>query len=291
MCFMFYFILYWCVIFKPKMSQFQLNVQNNDYSALNHIPKSIWTYWHSDIIPCIVKKCINTWKKYNPSYKIIILNKNNINKYITKINHDVLKHPIYNDSHTRFADLVRFCVLAENGGVWIDSTIILKENLDKWLFNKEGEFSGFYINSFTTKNTFPIIENWFFACNKDSEFMIKWRDEFLNIMNYQSVKEYVESRKKMKVDIQNIKYRYYLASHISLQKVLQIDKYPIDKLILYKAEDGPFKYLHDTKWISLIGLFEANKHRMYTYPILKMRSSERSMMSKALKIFNISIFD
>jgi hypothetical protein len=30
---------------------------------------------------------------------------------------------------------------------------------------------------------------------------------------------------------------------------------------------------------------------MYTYPILKMRSSERSMMSKALKIFNISIFD
>jgi hypothetical protein len=88
----------------------------------------------------------------------------------------------------------------------------------------------------------------------------------------------------MKVDIQNIKYRYYLASHISLQKVLQIDK-----LILYKAEDGPFKMTQ--KWISLIGLFEANKHRMYTYPILKMRSSERSMMSKALKIFNISIFD
>lgn len=87
--------------------------------------------------------------------------------------------------------------------------------------------------------------------------MIKWRDEFLNIMNYQSVKEYVESRKKMKVDIQNIKYRYYLASNISLQKVLQIDK-----LILYKAEDGAFKITQ--KWISLIGLFEANKHRMYT---------------------------
>ena len=121
--------------------------------------------------------------------------------------------------------------------------------------------------------------------------MIKWRDEFLNIMNYQSVKEYVDSRKKMKVDIQNIVCPDYLACHVSAQKVLQIDKYPIDKLILYKAEDGPFKYLHDTKWISLIGLFEANKHRMYTYPILKMRSYERDIMNKALKKFNLSIFD
>jgi hypothetical protein len=32
----------------------------------------------------------------------------------------------------------------------------------------------------------------------------------------------------MKVDIQNIVYPDYLACHVSAQKVLQIDKYPID---------------------------------------------------------------
>lgn len=283
-------LMYWFDIFTPKMSTFQTDVRKNDYSSLNYIPKRIWTYWHSTNIPPIVKKCINTWKKYNPFYEITVLNKKNIKKYIT-ISDDILEHPIYNDSHARFADLIRFCVLAENGGLWLDSTIILTENVDKWLFNKEAEFAGFYLEQFTTNHTFPIIESWFLACNKNSELMIRWRDEFLTMMHYPNAKEYVESRKKIGVDIQGINIPYYLACHISLQKVLQIDKYPIDKCVLYKAEDGPFKYLKDANWNSVIGLFEANKHQMYTYPILKMRGGERFITNIALKTFHLSIFD
>ena len=180
--------------------------------------------------------------------------------------------------------MVRLCVLAENGGIWLDSTIILKENVDKWLFNKEADFSGFYLQSFTTIDKYPVIESWFLACNKESEFMKRWRDEFLMMMQYKNVKQYIDSRIKMGVNIQRINNPEYLAIHVSAQKVLQIDGYNINKLVLYKAEEGPYKYLSDSNWDSIVALFEANKFKMYTYPILKMRNPERSLLENKLKV-------
>jgi mannosyltransferase OCH1-like enzyme len=42
------------------------------------IPKKIWTYWDNDRLPEIIEKCINTWKKHNPNYEIIVLSKQNL---------------------------------------------------------------------------------------------------------------------------------------------------------------------------------------------------------------------
>jgi len=144
---------------------------NIDITHYNNIPKIIWTFWDTEYIPELIQKCIRGWQKHNPNYKIIVLNKQN---YIHYVN-----HPHYNDNHAHFADMIRIHVLAANGGVWVDSSIILNDSLDKWLFPQYGEFSGFYISSFTTKPEYPIIENWFFACNKWSKFMKLWRDEYI----------------------------------------------------------------------------------------------------------------
>lgn len=246
----------------------------------NNAPKIIWTYWDNpEKIPKTVKMCIEGWKKYNPDYKVILLTKQNYQNYID-IPLEISQHPNFNDNVTRFADLLRIYVLAEHGGVWIDSSILLKSSLDSWLFSRPAEFSGFYIASFTKKGLPPVIENWFFACNKGSRFVELWKEEFLQIANYPSVESYVESRKKMGVDYEKINGPIYLAMHVSAQKVLQLDKYPTDTLILQKAEDGPFRYLVDSGWDSEKALKLVCSNRSYQTPIMKMRGNERKVIEK-----------
>jgi hypothetical protein len=256
-----------------------LLTQRTDYG--NH-PKIIWTYWDSpDRIPKTVKMCMTGWKKYNPDYEVILLTKGNYKQYVT-IPDEIASDPNFSDNPTRFADLVRVWTLAQNGGVWIDSSIILKESLDNWLFPYPAEFSGFYIASFTKGGLPPVIENWFFACNKGSEFVRRWRDEFSQIAKCPSVEKYVKSRKEMGVNYEGISSPIYLAMHISAQKVLQIDKYPLDSLILRKAEDGPFKYLTENGWDSERALKFACKNKQYQGPIMKMRGSERGIVEEKI---------
>ena len=246
----------------------------------NQAPKRIWTYWdREDRIPKTVKMCMRGWAKWTPDYEIVLLTKKNYKGYVT-IPNELTSHPNFNDMPARFADLVRVWALAEHGGIWIDSSIILKAPLDDWLFPKYAEFSGFYINGMT--KTTPVIENWFFACNKGSPFVKKWRDEFSKIAQYSCVEQYVNSRIQMGVDIEKITIPIYLAMHVSAQKVLQLDQYPMESMILRKAEDGPFRYLVDAKWDSEKAVRAACLDPSYQTPILKMRGIERSVVEKGI---------
>jgi hypothetical protein len=247
----------------------------------NNIPKKIWTYWdNSNNIPKTVKMCMESWKKYNPNYTITLLTKDNYQEY-GNIPKEISEHPNFNDFPARFADLVRLYVLEKHGGVWIDSSILVNSSLDDWLFPRYGEFSGFYIDGFTTKKEYPVIENWFFACNKESKFMKLWKDEFIELSKFPDVKSYIEAKKEQ-VDFQKISDPHYLAMHIGAQKVLQIDKYPIKNLILRKAEDGPFKYLVDSQWDSAKGLEIACNNKSYHKPIMKMRGLERRILEEKI---------
>ena len=238
------------------------------YKDYNQVPKKIWTYWDNPDIPKTVKMCMEGWKKYNPEYEIILLTKKNFFSYVN-IPIEISSHPNFNMPN-RFADLVRIYTLAEHGGIWMDGSILLKAPLD-WLFPKYAEFSGFYMEAFT--KTTPVIENCFLACNKGSPFIKLWKDEFTKIANYVTVEKYIESRKHLGVDFEKINDP--MAIQVAAQKVLQIDKYPLDSLILRKAEDGPFKYLVDAKWDSEKAIKLACSKN---YRIMKMRGAERNAL-------------
>jgi hypothetical protein len=253
-----------------------------DKKKYNLAPKKIWTYWDNpDKIPKIVKMCIEGWTLSNPNYEIILLTKKNFKGYVT-IPDEIRNSINFQDNPARFSDLVRLWTLAEHGGIWVDASILLKVSLDEWLFPKYAEFSGFYIDMMTKQKEYPIIESWFFACNKDSKFVKLWRDEFSKIALYPNIEKYLESRKEMGVDYEKISNPHYLAIHVAAQKILQIDKYPLDSLILQRAEDGPFKYLVDAKWDPEKGLRLACDTKSYQAPIMKIRSDERVILDKLI---------
>ncbi len=274
-------ILFFILIIIIFLGIFWYYNTNKNY---NRVPKIMWTYWdNEDKIPKVVRMCMESWKKWNPDYEVILLTKKNYLDY-ANIPYEITSHKNFNDNPARFSDLVRINVLADYGGVWVDSSILLKDSIDKWLFPREGEFSGFYIDGFTEKKEYPVIENWFFACNKGSKFMRLWRDEFVNMSEYVTVEEYIKSRIKMGVDIQKINDPIYLAMHVAAQKVLQIDKYPLKGILLRKAEDGPFKYLVDTNWEAEKALELACVDRSYQKPIMKMRGGERNELEKNIDL-------
>jgi hypothetical protein len=217
------------------------------FTLQQEIPKIIWTYWHEEKLPDIIQKCIATWKQHNPTYEINILNDKNLSKYLPDISFDKYK---FATTHQRKSDMIRLNILAKYGGVWSDASIIMNKSLDDLFVNKTAEFIGYYIELFTTNHDYPVIENWFFACKPNTKFINTWRDVFLTINNYETVEEYV-AHMKINTDFQNIDDPNYLSMHIAAQYVLQnmmsIDEIK-SRLLLQKAEDGPFKYLVDNNW-------------------------------------------
>lgn len=99
--------------------------------------KIIWQYWHQheSNAPEIVKKCLESTKKYYPDYKINVLNfktvKNYINlpeKFYTLL--EEKKIPI-----AIFSDILRLNLLSKYGGIWIDSTMLSTSRLDDEILN------------------------------------------------------------------------------------------------------------------------------------------------------------
>jgi hypothetical protein len=154
------------------------------------------------------------------------------------------------DSFARISDAVRLNVLAVYGGIWMDASIICNRSL-KWVNQSlQGkEFLGYYMKGFTKISEYPVIESWFFACIPKSQFVVKWRDTFININKYESPQEYIDS---LHVDPQGIPptLQTYLAIHMAAQYVLQKLKYPISNMTLLKCEEGPFLYLVENNWDS-----------------------------------------
>ena len=109
-----------------------------------------------------------------------------------------------------------------------------------------------------------------------------WRDELIEIVNYPDVPKYIESRKQMGVNIQHINDQVYSAIHVAVQKVLQLDKYPIDNFLFRKAEDGPYKYLVEAKWDSEKALRLACSDKKYQGPIMKIRGKERKVLDREI---------
>jgi hypothetical protein len=211
------------------------------------IPKIIWTYWDGDI-PDFVKKCIESWHKYNPDYKIVVLNKENIGLYLpNEINIELLKHS--GDSSARYSDFVRLIILPTHGGFWMDATIICQTSLD-WVHKihmESGcELVGYYRDNFMTVPEYKFIESWFFACIPESAFVKDWRDEFLKISNYDSVDDYVNDLKKFGIDTQNVpqKRLNYLAVYLSAQAIIQKPKH-VYNLQLIKSDNTALKYWVD----------------------------------------------
>lgn len=256
------------------IENFEINV---DKKVTQKIPKVIWTYWESENLPEFIQGCIATWRKYNPDYKINILNKVNVHEYLSNINVYNLKMA---DSQQRISDFIRLNILATNGGFWLDASIILNQSLD-WIINYNVDVMCYHIDQIKEKDSiYPVIESWFFATVPNSDFVIKWRDEFMSINNFNTPDDYLQDVKNRGANLNSPWCNTYLLIHVAALAVLQLTKTSSNIKIL-DARSTTFNHL---RFNSSPVEIEESLYNICNdepkQPVIKIRGIDRDFMKE-----------
>lgn len=98
------------------------------------IKQKIYTLWYQgfESAPDIVKICHRSlWENYNPAQEeIVVLNEKNIHDHVELPGYIWDKFQAGIISRTHLSDLIRSKILCENGGLWVDATILFTRTLD-----------------------------------------------------------------------------------------------------------------------------------------------------------------
>jgi len=124
-----------------------------------------------DNAPNIVRWCVSSWKHYNPTWNIILLDDTNLKNYVNleKVTYDKEIELCH------LADMVRMILLRDHGGLWVDATSFCNKPLDDWL---PGYIeSGFF--AFDRYRPDLMISNWFLYAEKNHPIIAQWCEETL----------------------------------------------------------------------------------------------------------------
>lgn len=142
----------------------------------------IWICWWQGLeqAPELVKVCIDSIRRNAGNHRVIILSDDNYKQYVTipdwveeKKNKGII-------TRTNYSDLLRLSLLAQHGGMWIDSTFFCTEPiLDEYF--KEPLWSIKRPDYFHASVASGYFAGYSLACNEDNRFaFITIRDFFLN---------------------------------------------------------------------------------------------------------------
>lgn len=92
----------------------------------------IWVMWWQgfDEIPETIKLCINSLQKNAKGHKIIFLSEFNFSEYIQLPDYILTKISTGLLSITHISDIIRTCILAKYGGLWIDAGLFVTKPIE-----------------------------------------------------------------------------------------------------------------------------------------------------------------
>lgn len=139
----------------------------------------IFIFWWQgiDVVPPIVRGCIDSITEHAGTHSIVVIDKNNYGQYakipeyiMNKVDKGII-------NFTLFSDILRCCLLYENGGIWIDSTCFMTNNFSSDLYSHK-----FYTIKHGDSWEFPVCKGYwatfFLAASKNNPLMGFMRDLF-----------------------------------------------------------------------------------------------------------------
>ena len=205
-----------------------------DYTVyFDPIPKRIWTYYETSLKETEEDRRIQAelhwWSVLHPGWEITVLTQKNARGYL-EIPSGVFEHPLV-QPHTfkdEFKTLLRFYALTQHGGVWLDAatateSIDLKTPLPQWLFTKYADLA-----LLSKTQRIADIDPRLIATKKENPFLTAWRDEWIQLTDFQSHEEYLHSRMRLgPVDVSMIEDPMSHVDQVALQTILQIGKWTV----------------------------------------------------------------
>lgn len=158
----------------------------------NEQKKCIWWLWFqgSRNAPLIVQRCLETVKYYSAqmNFEVIELDSNNLFEYVKLPIQIVNMWKQKRITNANFSDLCRITLLADYGGMWIDSTVFLTGKIDEEILQSD---IFFYQSSFLDM-TVTKVSNWFmYAKYPNNYFMCSLKESMINYwMNNKYMDDY-----------------------------------------------------------------------------------------------------
>jgi hypothetical protein len=264
----------------PQVTQLEVGGAR---ASQSHIPKIIWAYWHEDMPPDFVTLCCKNWQRKAPDHQVRFITPSGLHKWLHS---EVLSEGFNTLPPFRQADWLRLELLKTHGGIWLDASIILTENL-AWVhaYQQTGpsEYMGFYLDRYSTDLQRPVIENWFMAAVPGSAFITDLAGEFNRAISLGEGRymEELLNRPESAQILQGIKNPHYLIMHVA-GAVLLYEKLADYRLSLLKAEDSALGFQNALGW---------RKHQLYARlaltpcpanipRLIKLRGGERKIAQR-----------
>lgn len=191
---------------------------------------NIWTMWlqGESEAPLLIRRCIDSIKDNSLGRRVIILDEDNIEKYIDIPKYIKEKYLLGYITKTHYSDLVRMMILKKYGGCWLDSTVFISHDVESnQLSIKEVLDQDFFmIKAPLTLNQCRISSSWIIRAQKNNPIINVVCDLLL---------EYWKNEKYI---------RAYFLIHICFAKVVLEDnelRQLWEKIPYY--DDSPSNYL------------------------------------------------
>ena len=118
----------------------QFQIQNTVSEYCNN-PKEapIWYCWlqGENSLPAIPRLCLDSLKKNANNHPVYFITSENYKQYV---NIPYRIETLFNEgkiSYAHFSDILRFNLINQNGGLWVDSTILLTSPIDEAIFEQQ----------------------------------------------------------------------------------------------------------------------------------------------------------
>jgi hypothetical protein len=161
-------------------------------------PKRIWAYWRKgpDDMTMFVRETIRMWKHTAPEWEIRILQSSDPTTECYMGNFlppELLPKSFDNMTAQLSSDSIRLAAVRKYGGVYLDSTIILLQDLETHFWNRlnlpEGDpnktaMAGHYQDYISLPGTNNGYELWFLCALPEEPIIVAWHDKFLKIMEH-----------------------------------------------------------------------------------------------------------
>lgn len=146
-------------------------IENYSKDNIKDEKKIIWICWFEgyDDAPDIVKACINSVKKIMSNYEIILITKENMEKYIKFPDYILEKYQKGLITNTHFSDLLRLELLICYGGIWIDATVVITKKIPLFIQN-----APLFLFNFNRQESIEprTVSSWFIVAKPQNKILI-----------------------------------------------------------------------------------------------------------------------
>jgi len=123
------------------------------------IPKIIHQTWKTKNIPEKWKKSHQEWQRLHPNWKYILWTDEDIRNHIKNNHPDFLELHDHYEYNIQRADMIRYFILYDFGGIYCDLDLYPTENIEKFLDTCSSDYFVYSANSNCFTNAFMISKS------------------------------------------------------------------------------------------------------------------------------------